>query len=167
MSKCVLVIGMTDTGKSTIVKELIENKKHLIYDVQGDWEAEGWYCWPDPGDRDGFFKYASDCSHCCIVCEEATYYLGSRDYSKEAEKVVLSKIHRKNAVFLLYHGIESVNRKLYLYVDYVVLFQTGDDLDRIKKEHPKKLIDAHKRVNKKAENNFHYHEIVQLKKQRK
>jgi GTPase SAR1 family protein len=162
MSRVIVVIGGTHRGKSTFIKSKIKDKSNIIYDVKGEYTEKGHKVWRNVSNREDFFSHViNNITHHCVVLEEATFYLGTRHYSSQAERILVNKWKSKNVIFIVYHGIEKMPTSLYIFIDYLVLFKTGDNITKIK-DHPKKVLQAFQEVNIKSKTDKHYKKIIQL-----
>lgn len=129
MSKAHLVVGMTDTGKSTYIKNLLKtvpNKKSLlIYDINNEYSEfiEGKRIL----DFKEFALLASVVKNSIIVFEEATIFLDGRFKTDLlVQKVLTLKKHRKNYIFLVFHSLADVPGYVYRLSNYLTLFKTND-----------------------------------------
>ena len=162
MSRCIVVIGGTHRGKSYFIKNRIRNNDNIIYDVKGEYKEKNFKVWRDVSDREAFFEYViNNIKNHCVVLEEATFYLGKRHYSSQAERILVNKWKSKNVIFIVYHSLAKMPTDLYTFIDYLVLFRTADELSKLK-NHPKKVIDAFKEIAIKSKKDKHFKKIILL-----
>lgn len=128
--KSILVVGMTDTGKTFEVKKLLKafsNLTPLVYDVNNE------YGYPYREIED-FLEQAKDTRKSIIVFEEATIFFGSKSSDKMLRETLVKKSHNNNVVVLCFHGLRYVPNDILALVDYVYIKKTNDNSDYIKKK---------------------------------
>jgi Cdc6-like AAA superfamily ATPase len=135
MSKSIIIVGATGTGKTTYVKSLIAkvpNKKALfIYDVNNEY-AE-YFPYKLVGIED-FMEKTQFISGGVFVLEEATIYLNNRSCNTYLQELLVRKRHTNNTIILVFHSMRSVPRYIYELSNYVTVFKTNDAPDLTARE---------------------------------
>lgn len=165
MSKAHIVVGMTDTGKSYYIKDKlrkIPNKESLyIFDYQKEYNPEFIQYGLIP-----FEDFAYNCTllwNAVIIFEEASIFLGGHmsNTDKYVNDVLVSKKHRKNFVFLVFHSVAEIPPYVYRKCNFITLFKTNDLPDMSARElRDRRIKEYMDRV--QASNDLHYHETMKI-----
>ena len=134
MSICHIIVGATNTGKSTLVKSLIKraNKSALfIYDVNN--EYKDFFPYPFV-DFETFINSATRIKNAVLVIEEATIFLNNRGSCDALKEILVRKRHTNVAIFLVFHSMRSIPRYIYELSNYITIFKTNDSADMTAKE---------------------------------
>lgn len=129
----ICVIGKTESGKSTWVKKELEHvptKNQFIFDYQGEYKNSSGI-----KDFDTFVSHAIRLKNSVIVFEEATVYITGHNIQKNVKDLLVSKSshHNNNVLIFVFHSIRKVPVSLYEMTDLIVLFETNDRADEIRK----------------------------------
>ena len=144
MSKSILIIGMTGTGKTTEAKKLIQkfsSLKPFIYDVNNE------YGQPLQPIED-FLNLAAQKRRSFILFEEATIFFGTRGRSEKMLEILVKKRHNQNVICLNFHALRYVPNDILALVDYIYLKRTNDNPDYVQKkfkDYPE-IFEAYKRA---------------------
>jgi len=185
-SKLTILLGFNGTGKTTLLADVLERsgQKTLVItpdDIEWqDYEAVE-LTRPDdfiytgvrrhifnPGskgknkkdgtlDRLEFFKKGS------IVFDDCRAYLGSATDDR-IRQLIIRRRQRMVDVFAVGHGFNEVPPVFFTFATTIILFRTVDNITRRKnclKDYDK-MAEAQKRVNKKAETDPHYFEVIKF-----
>ena len=139
--KLVLIIAGTGQGKTTKVKKLIDGKKCMVFDVNGEYNELPFDVEQDrsrfynPDVRE-FLKVVPE-KHQGTICvfEEATgFFAGAAQ--KETKKIIVGKRHPVDYggrdLLFVFHTIGSVPPFLIETADYIILGKTADEPNRVK-----------------------------------
>ena len=162
MSKAIIIVGATETGKTTFVKNMIKrvpNKGALfIYDINNEYSEYFPYKLLD---IDDFMEKTQFISKGVFVLEEATIYLNNRSSNKYLVDLMTRKRHTFNTIILVFHSMRAVPRYIYELSNYIVIFKTNDSPDMTSRElKDDRLEGIMTRV--KAHKNMHYHEVLKI-----
>lgn len=135
MSRAIIIVGATGTGKTTYIKSLLQkvpNKKCLyIYDVNNEY-AE-FFPYPLIGIED-FMEKTQFMKHGIFVLEEATIYLNNRSSNEHLVNLLVRKRHTFNTIILVFHSMRSVPRYIYELSNYITIFKTNDSSEMTARE---------------------------------
>lgn len=144
----ILYIGMTGSGKSTMVKHLVRNvheSRLLVYDVQREYFDDD--VLPEIEDfQNDVHKLRG--GH--AVFEEATIFFSNRGRDANMIKILVDKRHHRNVIHLCFHSITDVPGNIFRLVNYAFVFQTNDNGETVLKRYPQ-LYRAWRIVNHKRE----------------
>jgi len=158
-----LVIAHTGQGKTTFCKKMIEGKPCLVFDVNNEYKdldpvedcPDGERIRDTNLDVNVFVKFCSEAVfNKIIIIEDATGFFRG-NMSGEFIRMIQRKRHSNNNYVLLFHSIASVPRQIFDFVNYVILFNTNDNEEIVKKKYPAlhphylKLKKESKKYNKK------------------
>lgn len=129
--KCIIVVGMTGTGKSYLIKnELLKVRpmNRLVYDVN----AEYTHLYNEPLLKfDQFLQVAALTRNATIIFEEATIFLGHNNNTMPMRSILVEKRHRNNTIFLVFHNLRAVPAPIFGLCDYLILKKTNDNSKKV------------------------------------
>jgi ABC-type phosphate/phosphonate transport system ATPase subunit len=162
MSKAIIIVGATGTGKSTFVKKLISkvpNKKALfIYDINN--EYKDYFPYPLLSVEE-FMEKTQFISKGVFVLEEATIYLNNRSSNEYLTSLLVRKRHTNNTIIMVFHSMRSVPRYIYELSNEIVIFKTNDSPDMTSRElKDDRLEEIMNRI--KVSKNQHYYELLKI-----
>lgn len=130
MSKSILIVGMTGTGKSTeamkVLKQFPDQKK-LIYDVNNEY---GTGSLPS---MDTFLEEATKANDSIILFGEATIFFSNRGRSDKVVNLLVRKRHTRNVIIFIFHSLRTVPAYIFEMTDHLYLKRTNDTPQRVKK----------------------------------
>lgn len=129
----IIVCGMTGSGKSTFVKQLISGvdvDRLLVYDVNAEYFPNE----PLP-DISDFLKECIAAEETIQIFEEATVFFSNRGSNADMRRLLVAKRHQRNIIILLFHSIRSIPHYIYDLCNYVVLFRTNDNEQIVSGKH--------------------------------
>jgi DNA helicase HerA-like ATPase len=144
--KALIIVGMTGSGKSTLVKKYIApvaRSRLWLHDVNGEY-------FPDEPEIpiDDFITVAAKLRESVIVFEEATIFFSNRGSNKIMRDILVRKRHRHNCIILVFHSIRSIPVYIFDLCNYVTLFRTNDTEDLVRTKNPL-LLNAFEKVKNK------------------
>jgi hypothetical protein len=127
----------------------------MIYDINN--EYHNYY--PEPfEDFDIFLSKISDekIRHTYILIEEATIFFNVFSNTYEMKNVLVRARHTGNIIQLNFHSFASIPKGIYNLLDYVTVFKTQDNLERVisRFDHPG-VIAAYNEAIKSNDKYFH------------
>lgn len=139
---------MTGEGKSKYTRErLLKNDAPcLVFDVNNEYGQHSQHTLNLPtntalprsryinGDINEFLSIAEKKRKTNIVFEEATGFFSGAT-GKQLRRMIINKRHTGNNYIFLFHSIRSVPPAILDWINYIVLFNTADDLPTIEKKH--------------------------------
>lgn len=166
----VLNVGNTGTGKSTMIKKIIDTGARVcVYDFQGEYEDLPTFKEALINKNFKQFRFiGADTSiesfmefvhkHLVfkgynIIIEEATGVFNS-SRSDEFTRLILSKRHHLTSYILNFHALQRVTPSIYEYCDILYLRKTGDFEKNIKNKFPNIFEDWNEI--KKSQNKYMY-----------
>lgn len=142
--KVIAVVGMTGTGKSTEVKNILSRSrghKQYIFDIQREYGSGGTYFdWDGTNkpflcknqykgkiDPEGveFSETVVKLKNSVIVFEEATIFL-SYGRNADVKQMLVSRRHDNNLIILCFHALHMIPKYVRSMIDFLVLKPTGD-----------------------------------------
>lgn len=128
MSKAIIVVGSTGTGKTTFVKEILSevNTPLFIFDVNNEYKefANKNYNHSD------FKKFTSDANtktNHCVVYEEATIFFSHGGSTELIRSQLVRKRHTGNLFVFNFHALHQVPMYLLDFCDLMVIKKTKDN----------------------------------------
>lgn len=127
------VVGKTESGKSTWVKNTLKGvplKNQFIFDFQNEYDNSSGI-----KEFDSFVSHATRRKNSVIVFEEATVYITGNTIQKGVKNLLVSKSshHNNNVLIFVFHAVRKIPVNLFEMTDYIVLFETNDRADEIRK----------------------------------
>jgi hypothetical protein len=164
MSKAHIIVGMTGTGKSYYLKKRLKKVPNrgsfYIFDYQNEYKE-----FIDYG-LIPYEEFAYNCtliSNAVIVFEEASIFMGGHMKSTDSyvNEVLVSKRHKNNFVFLVFHAVAEIPPYIYRKCNYITIFKTNDLPDMSARElRDHRIKDYMSRVN--ANKKPHYSETMKI-----
>ena len=135
MSRGIIIVGATGTGKTTYIKSLLQkvpNKNSLyIYDVNNEYSE----FFPHPLiDIEDFMEKTQFMKKGVFVLEEATIYLNNRSSNEHLINLLVRKRHTFNTIILVFHSMRSVPRYIYELSNFITIFKTNDSPEMTARE---------------------------------
>jgi len=130
--KSFLIVGMTGTGKTTEVKNLLNkfSAEKKIYDVNNEYlEFTKNSGLPS---MEKFLSDAEKITNSVIVFEEATIFFNKRGYDDRLVNLLVRKRHTKNIIIFVFHSLRSIPTYIFELIDFFAIKKTNDTIDRIK-----------------------------------
>lgn len=147
--KVIVIVGRTGSGKSSCIKELIDEheKRVLIFDVNNEYGEHI----TDSRRRvfnseESFINTVEKSSNIVAIFEEATIYLSSQQNTRKIRDILVKKRHRNHCIIFVFHSIARIPLFLFDFIDKVIMLETLDNLELIKKNRPSKFIEGQKMV---------------------
>jgi hypothetical protein len=158
-----IIIGGTGQGKSFFTKRLVNDKKTFICDLNNEYGAEDLSL----ASRDNYIKFNEhvtlldktkvypQCRYTgtnvnefleisksmhgrYIVFEEATNFFAGRT-NEVTRQMITGKRHRNQSLIFLFHSINAVPPRIMELANYVVLFKSFDEENKVKSKFPQLL----------------------------
>ncbi|MBN2664573.1 MAG: hypothetical protein JXR68_13065 [Bacteroidales bacterium] len=179
-SKLILIIGSPRTGKTTLLKKIIENTKRRVLILTKDgiqWEHLPILELKDLHKFQGVYKIfynkalfqildTTNFNNCIIVCDDfRNLQVKSTKELDALEAIVARKAHRMNDIIIVAHGFTQIKPKyLYSHNPDFILFKTSDSVNTIKSEllNPQKVIDFQQKINEIAKTKPRYFERFKM-----
>lgn len=133
MSKVIVNVGFTGTGKTVGTKEILKglHVPLFIYDVNNEYkEFKGSVL----KSFEDFLQEANLKKNHCIVFEEATIFFSHSGSSKMIMELLVRKRHTKNLIILNFHSLRKVPLYILDFTDYLILRKTNDNPETIRKK---------------------------------
>ena len=133
--KVIIVVGARGNGKSHFTKKHtrhVHETRFHVYDVQGEYYADDNEPLPD---MDSFLSDMLLQRESTMVFEEATVFFSNKGCNAKIKHLCVSARHDHNTIYLLFHSIRAIPIELYELTDYVVIFNTLDIEEIVKKKH--------------------------------
>lgn len=162
MSKCIIVVGGTGSGKTTFAKNEIL-KKHkgskLIYDVNKEYtEFNTEYM-----QMDVFLQKALAAKNKLILFEEATIFFDTKGGSREMRELLVRKRHTNNMFVFNFHSLGQVPLYILNFVDYLILFKTTDQWSVVERKYKNNELIYDTFTEVQSNNNGHFHKMLKMR----
>lgn len=161
--KAFIIVGMTGSGKSTLVKNFIKNvdvSRLWINDINGEYFPNRPYI-----STDKFLQDAIKLKRCVCIFEEATIFFSNRGNIKEMRELLVRKRWTENVIFMIFHSIRTIPHYIYDLCNAVYVFRTNDSRDLVSVKH-EILLPAFDKVQNKifkyGDDVMQYCEIIKL-----
>lgn len=119
-SKIIAIVGAKRMGKSTLIHELVSDRKDaLIYDPESEYER-GIFL-----DIEEFKKIAKNFRDGMVVWEEASSFFDSK-IDREIRAMFSRNRHKNVDHLLVFHSLNELPRYILSRTDYIFLFYTKD-----------------------------------------
>lgn len=155
----ITIIGKMGSGKTTFIKTYIQNRRCFIFDVQNEYKLT-----TDNRKQQSrmidlnhntFLSESLDKKNTVCVFEDATGFVEGR-LSADLRKTLVSKRHTRNTNILVFHSISSVPPRVLQLSDYIILFNTSDELYQIENKFPSMVKHFNLVKNNVVKNPFFY-----------
>lgn len=176
-TKLVLIIGTNGTGKTTILKNIINGMSERSLIVTPD--CVEWLEYPEnmlQTKKDYMFSgttrhiYLEDSlqrvdkyTKGTLVFDDCRSYLKAST-AQEVRNLIIRRRQRQIDIFAVGHGFTEIPPVFFTFATDIILFRTTDNIVRRKdclKDY-EAVLQLQKRVNQKAVNNPHYYEILKF-----
>lgn len=132
--KLIAVVGNTQEGKTTFVKELIKtfeflNLKIWSFDILQDFTNESEKTFID---KNLIISELKKVRNKIVIIDEATSFFNYRSFDNELNQLLQLKAHNNHLFIFCYHSLKFVPEFLQMYLNYLVLFRTGDKINEYK-----------------------------------
>lgn len=134
MSKCIVIVGATGTGKTTTVVNLLKevDLPKVIFDVNNEEKYKPFKnLWDKNFDFENFINKACEFKSTCIVFEEATIFFSHSGATTNIKKLLVQKRHTKNLLIFNFHSLRQVPLFILDFCDLLVLGKTVDNRKNI------------------------------------
>lgn len=141
-----IVVGAPGEGKSEYVKQFIQGRRCWVFDIQNEYGDRTKYPGQTPirlpndfrqlrarytGDNiEEFQTIAMSKRDTVIVCEEASAFFQGKQ-NKTTMRMIINRYHTGNHYFFLFHGIAMVPPSIMVMCNYVILYRTLDEHNRV------------------------------------
>lgn len=138
MSKLVLFVGATGSGKTSAIKRVFPPNPAApvyVYDVQREYREIGYQDFFTE-DTAAAIDEADEIRNASIIFEEATQFF--RRSVKNREKLagmLVGKRHRNITVGMVFHSLRAIPEDLIEYADVFVIFRTKESPDAIRQKY--------------------------------
>lgn len=170
-----IIVGTNGTGKTTLTKQLIDNRKTLVVDPDGlEWSMlptidiseitqlkdgkKARIIAPDYKDIVELVNYTNG----NLVLDDCRYYVRSR--IEEGVRQLLVRRRQKDVdIFAVAHSLNEVPPTFWTFATHLVLFKIKDNPQRLKQNIPKfrELTEKHiPEIN--GHSNHHYFRVIPL-----
>lgn len=124
MSKCIVIVGATGSGKSHTVKGLLKaaGKPAFIFDVQNEYGTNK----PLP-EVNVFLDNALKLRGHIIVFEEASAFFKHGMNEKKLDRLLLNKRHHKNTIVFCFHSLRRVPIDILDMIDLLIIGHTREN----------------------------------------
>lgn len=135
----ILVVGSTGQGKSTFVKDSIQGKNCLVFDVNNEYpdldtnplKPRSKYV----GLPEEFLQICFKRANSYLVFEEATGFLKGA-VSKELQRLIIEKRHKNNNLIFIFHSINRIPPAIFELSNFCVLHKTADNPKIVENKYP-------------------------------
>lgn len=171
-----IISGTNGTGKTTLLKKLISNKKRtLIVDADGyefsnvatidvqdiDRIKKGKKARiiaPTPKDLEELTNFTNG----NLVLDDCRYYIKAR-IEESIRRLFVRRRQHNIDIFAVAHSLNEIPPTFWTFATHLVLFKTKDNADRLKQNFPRydDVLKGHiKEIN--AHSNHHYYRVIPL-----
>lgn len=134
MSKAIVIVGATGTGKTTTVVNILNeiDIQKCIFDVNNEEKYKPFKnTWDKDFNFENFIKKATELKNTCIVFEEATIFFSHSGATTDIKKLLVQKRHTKNLLIFNFHSLRQVPLFILDFCDVLVLGKTVDNKKNI------------------------------------
>ena len=149
MSKAIIIVGSTGTGKTTYVKNILSGISIplFIFDVNNEYKDFS----NKNYNHSDFKKFTSDANmktNHCIVYEEATIFFLHGGSTELIRSQLVRKRHTKNLFVFNFHALHQVPMYLLDFCDLMIIKKTKDNSKLIydKFKYNENIINAYNEV---------------------
>lgn len=149
LGKLYIIAGFKGSGKSSIVRKIIEKNNHLVFDVNNEYKnlpfdnkmAKSRFI----GNYEDFVSIARSKKNTYVVYEDASGFFDGR-VGKETRRAMTEVRHANNVIIYLFHSVHLIPKGIIAFSDIIILFKTNDIEKDVLRKYPK-LIESYKKVN--------------------
>lgn len=130
MSKLIVIVGATGTGKTTEVAKILSqvNMPFLIFDINNEEKYKPFRnTWSKSVNMKEFVKTACEKKSTCIVFEEATIFFSHASSDESIRMLMIEKRHTKNLLIFNFHSLMQVPLYILQLCDLLVMGKTIDN----------------------------------------
>jgi Cdc6-like AAA superfamily ATPase len=134
MSKAIVIVGTTGTGKTTTVCNILKeiDIPKIIFDVNNEEKYKPFKnLWNKDFSFENFVRNATERKGTCIVFEEATIFFSHAGATTDIKKLLVQKRHTKNLLIFNFHSLRQVPLFILDFCDLLVLGKTNDNRKNI------------------------------------
>lgn len=153
------IIGRTGSGKSTLVRKLINHSNLNPYIFDPNNEHNGINT-----SIAEFLENAKNRENSLIVFEEATIFFSHSNRTENIINLMVRKRHTGNSIIFVFHSLRALPLYIIDLLDLIVLFKTNENKDLIlrKFKEETELISAFLAINK--DKNEHSNILINRRK---
>lgn len=148
MAICIINVGSTGSGKTTVTKGLLREipLKKFIFDVNNEYREFGSQAVLMP--MKNFLNEAKTKKDTCIVFEEATIFFRHSGTSEETYYLLVQKRHTNNIIIFNFHSLRQVPLYILDFCNYMYLLNTNDNPKNIEEKfgENEKIIQAFRKI---------------------
>ena len=179
----IIILGTNGTGKTTLTKQLVLNEirkqgSHVLVVVPDDMEWNS-LPWVHPAYTYRIERYVKARKICyyegllpvikekfrdgLLLLDDCRAYF-SAAMDKDLASLLIRRRQMMMDIIAVGHGFTEVPPRMFTFATHFILFKTIDNIDRRKNVIPNFdiLKEAQIRINKKAETDPHYYEIIKV-----
>jgi Cdc6-like AAA superfamily ATPase len=142
MSKCIVIVGATGTGKTTKVCELLneiraanKDRPNVIFDVNNEEKYKQFRNhWDKNFDFKKFVDNATKRKDTNIVFEEATIFFSHAGNTENIKTLLVQKRHTRNILIFNFHSLRQVPLFILDFCDFLIIGKTIDNFGNIEKK---------------------------------
>jgi len=175
-----ILLGYNGTGKSTLLKKLIEaeakkgGKALIVTPDDIEWPEYQWMNPKQPSDfnykgiRKCIYEDSSTMEDISknfrdgiVALDDCRSYLNANT-DQEVHRFLIRRRQMQADIIAVGHGFTEVPPKFFTFANYFILFNTQDDISERKKvmREYDRMVAAQNRINSKSKDDFHYYEII-------
>ncbi len=179
-AKCIVLAGFNGTGKSTMLKKLVEaevkagGKALIVTPDDIEWPEYHFIDPEDPGqfqfkgvkkiiynDTGTIEQITTNFRNGILPLDDCRSYLTAQT-DKEIHRLLIRRRQMQVDVVAVGHGFTEIPPKFFTFATHFILFKTEDDIYSRKNviRDFDKMLEAQARINKKAETDPHYFEVI-------
>ena len=139
MSKCIVIVGATGTGKTSEVCKILQqiDIPLLIFDVNNE---EKYRTFKNTWNKDVNIKnfvqsiVLNHVKNTCIVFEEATIFFSHGGSTEQIKQILVQKRHTKNLLIFNFHSLRQVPLYILDFCDLLIIGKTIDNTKNIEEK---------------------------------
>jgi Cdc6-like AAA superfamily ATPase len=135
MSKAIVIVGATGTGKTTEVCKILENlrnRKSFIFDVNKEEKYKVFKnSWDKNLDFKKFVENMCKVANSNIIFEEATIFFSHAGITENIKKILVQKRHTNNFILFNFHSLRQVPLFILDFCDVLIIGKTIDNRKNI------------------------------------
>lgn len=136
MSKCIIIVGGTGTGKTTEVCKILtqlQGRKNYIFDVNNEQKYTLFSNqWDKNCDFEKFLESLQKVREANIIFEEATIFFSHNSATTSIKKLLVQKRHTNNILFFNFHSLRQVPLFILDFCDLFIIGKTKDNPQNIR-----------------------------------